>query len=227
MPKKAKGFLILAVWLIGTAASMPLAVRLTYIEDASICTNVPYEAVHQIAYAGCYIIIGWILPGIIFTTLYFKTARQLKLSEDYHSNARVMQQQIRRENKQVVKMFVVVVALFFTFTMPNTVYQIVYHYLYLFDDITGKGYLGRIYTILPCVSAMNSCINPLIYAKMHKEFNRYVRGLMFKLRRFACPQNAGQCDAVSSIQKDNSHIENVSSGNGLLPKAVMENTNCR
>ena len=209
--------------MIGVATCVPFAIRLTYIEEASICTVISYPPVQQIVYAICYTTVGWIVPGMILATIYYKTAKQLKMSEDYHSHVRVMQRQIRRENKEVVKMFVVVVWLFFACTMPNVVYQIVYHYIYLFGAMSSKAYLIQIYTILPCLSAMNSCINPLVYAKMHKEVNRHVRGLIGKMRRAVCSQSIQQCNTASRSQRENTDI--TISCNGLLPKPAIENTN--
>ena len=222
LPIKTRAVLIGAVWVVGVAASLPLAIRLSYIDDALICVATSYPPVHQIVYAACYITVGWIVPGVILVTLYYKTAGQLKMSEDYHSHARVMQRQIRRENREVVKMFVVVVALFFACTMPNAVYQIVYHYIYLFRVEANSPYLIQIYTILPCLSAMNSCINPLVYAKMHKEMNRHMRGLATMLRRTLCSQSVQRLDTCSRSQGGNT--DTMVGGNGGLLKSVIEET---
>lgn len=215
------------MWFVGLIASIPLAVRLIYIDDASICTIRSYAPSKQFAYASCYTSIGWLIPGIILATLYFKTANQLRASEEYHSHTKVMQQQIRRENKEVVKMFVVVVALFFLLTLPNAVYQVVYHYFYMFkvELIRGKSHLGQLYIVLPCVSAMNSCINPLVYAKMHREVNRYLHGLFGKLRRFACSQNIHQSDTVSTFQQESTQLDIVVNANALLAKQDIDTAN--
>lgn len=213
--------LIAAVWLIGLAASLPFATRLRYIDDASICIVISYAPVTQFAYASCYTTVGWLLPGVILTTLYFKTAKELRTSEDYHSHAKVMQQQIRTENKQVVKMFVIVVGLFFSLTLPNAIYQIVHHYIYFFGNETArqKVYLGQIYTVLPCLSAMNSCINPLVYAKMQKEVNRYVRSWVGAIRRVACLHTVQESETASSIRQESTKMEVFAKTNTLLARA--------
>ena len=222
LPTKTKSLLIAAAWMIGVATSIPSAVRLVYIDDdVSVCTIKAYIPVQQISYASCYTAVGWIVPGIILVTLYYKTANQLKMSEMYHSNVRVMQQQIRKENREVVRMFVVVVTLFFACTMPNAVYQIVYHYIYLFGTGRPRTYLIKLYTILPCLSAMNSCINPLVYAKMHKEINRYVRRLLTRLRGIICCQNIQNLEIESRSHREDTNTKR--SGSDLLPKPVKEN----
>lgn len=89
-------------------------------------------------------------------------------------------------------MFIIIVALYFLFTLPFAVYQVVFSVFWHYDTtkVKRKEFLIP-YLLLPCISAMNSCVNPLVYAKMHREINRYLHAIrcQMKLKCCCCSDN--------------------------------------
>eukprot|EP00112_Aurelia_sp_Birch-Aquarium-sp1_P004870 Seg1550.3 transcript_id=Seg1550.3/GoldUCD/mRNA.D3Y31 product="Cholecystokinin receptor type A" protein_id=Seg1550.3/GoldUCD/D3Y31 len=183
--------LITSVWLFGIFINTPVLTALRHKESTCYTKKLLSPELH-LAYFGFYTLVGWVIPATIMVGTYYQIARQLRHSEAYHSDTQVMQRQIRNENKRVVRMFIIIVALYFLFTLPFAVYQVVFSVFWHYDTakVKRKEFLIP-YLLLPCISAMNSCVNPLVYAKMHREINRYLHAIrcQMKLKCCCCSDN--------------------------------------
>ena len=197
---------------------MPVLVALQHKGKSCFTKKLLSPELH-LAYFGFYTLIGWVVPAVIMVGTYYQIARQLRHSEEHHSDTQVMQRQIRNENKRVVGMFIIIVAMYFFFTLPFAVYQVIFSVFYHYDTakFKRKEFL-IIYLLLPCISAMNSCVNPLVYAKMHREINRYIHGIRCQVKCCCCSENdqtmlrqAGSCDVSRqcSTQCETSFTVNI------------------
>ena len=119
------------------------------------------------------------IPGIHIIIIYSMTGVKLKASTLKHENARAMEQRMK-QNVKVLKMFAVITITFFILTIPYGVYN-----LCLFWNVLGN----HDYIVLRIVIFLfftNFCVNPIIYARMHKEISKYLRGFIHKIKRACC-----------------------------------------
>ena len=83
-----------------------------------------------------------------------------------------------KQNKNITKMFGRIVLVFFTLTTPNSIFFFVQAYIGTFrEDLFFKEYKKFFYIsqVLYAVSALNCCVNPIIYARMHKNMRMSFR----------------------------------------------------
>ena len=119
--------------------------------------------------------LGWVIPLIVICVLYgicIKTLNSSSLKQD-HGDAGKRR---RKEDKRVVKMFVLIVVLFFVFTIPHSIID-------LFRYIDNKS--SAVILIHECsviLVLVNSCTNPFVYARMHRDVNAFVVKTWMKLK---------------------------------------------
>ena len=125
-------------------------------------------------------------PAILLIIVYCMAGTALKANTLKHENTRAMELR-QRQNSSVLKMFAVITICFFILTMPFFIWS--FYYYYIPHDYPRSLYwetmilLGDISIALFFV---NFSINPIIYAKMHKDVNRYLRRLMQKFKTSCC-----------------------------------------
>ena len=136
-----------------------------------------------IVYLACWMIIMTLIPFIIMTATYLATAIELNRNKIKHANNQAMKARVK-ENKRVVNMFLIVVTSFFFLTAPYAIYYFVSNYLLFVEpnDIDRNVLLAWNYGLF-IVSVLNSCVNPIIYGKMHREVNRQIRPFFKPLRK--------------------------------------------
>ncbi len=133
----------------------------------------------------CNAVVGWLIPAFILGVVYHKITLHLRVGEAYHSETQVIQQQIRAENQKVVRMFVIIVCIYLAFTIPFAILQVVFVFiLELAPKVARNQHFYALYLMLPNITALNSCVNPLVYARMHKEINGYLKVVWKKLKGF-------------------------------------------
>ena len=111
--------------------------------------------------------LGWVLPLFIIAYMYAVCIRRLNENNVNKDNSASAMRR-REENKRVVKMLVLIVVLYFIFTIPHSIID-------LFRYIDNKS--DAIVVLHECsviVVLFNSCTNPFIYARMHRDVNKFV-----------------------------------------------------
>ena len=111
------------------------------------------------------------IPGIHIIIIYSMTGIKLKASTLKHENVRAMEH----------KMFAVITITFFILTIPYGVYN-----LCLFWNVLGNHDSIVVSRIVVFLFFTNFCVNPIIYARMHKEISKYLRGFIHKIKRACC-----------------------------------------
>eukprot|EP00794_Sanderia_malayensis_P007734 gene7734-8574_t len=119
--------------------------------------------------------LGWVIPLIVISVLYGICIRTLQTNK-FDKGKSESAARRRRENQQVVKMFVLIVALFFVFTIPHSIID-----LFRYIDNTSDAVL-ILHECSIIVVLFNSCTNPFIYARMHRDVNRYIVDAWRKLK---------------------------------------------
>ena len=127
-----------------------------------------------------------LIPGIIILIFYCATGIVLKANTLKHENTRAMELR-RKQNVKVLKMFAVITICFFIFTMPLGMWHVCFWYLRWQNSWKLAWQTEAIlHTTCRLLYAANICINPLIYAKMHRAVNIYIRRLIKKFTRACC-----------------------------------------
>ena len=128
-----------------------------------------------------------VTPAILLIVVYCMAGIALKASKLKHENTRAMELR-KKQNSTVLQMFAIITICFFMLTLPFIIWLFYSTYLIVnyprslrLDIII---FLGSIFRAL---FFANVSIKPIIYAKMHREVNRYLRRLMQKFKR-ACWQ---------------------------------------
>ena len=135
-------------------------------------------------FIGFWVLFIWCIPNFIIIIVYCLTALALKANTLKHANNRAMEQR-NKQNARIVKMFIIIIFIFFTLTMPYAIFYFYGNYMifYHFEKLDYRLITTLNYTLFVAASA-NGCVNPLIYAKMHREINGYLKSIFHRIRRF-------------------------------------------
>ena len=118
---------------------------------------------------------------------------------------------------QLSKTFTIVVLVYFICYLPSTISTVIIKYhLYSHMRIENSiGYSAR--TIFVCLLFSNSCMNPIIYSKVHIKIYNLVRQLILACR-CRCPWNSFQ----STSQKPPTTMPDSSSSAHRTNQGVMQ-----
>ena len=146
-----------------------------------------------LVFIGISLLYVWCVPYFIMTVTYCLIARALKTNSLTHDNSRAMELR-NKQNAKIVKMFVIVVIIFLLLTMPYMIFVFYSCYVDVYgtNDIDGRLHITIMYILFVMVSA-NGCVNPIIYAKMQRDINGYLRSIIRWILLIS-----GQCCCVTS-----------------------------
>ena len=181
------------VWLLSIALAMPyiLLQRLYVGKGGAYCirSETMMTPVQKNVYIVILTIVGWILPIMINAILYGISIHKLKKCSFTNDSNESMKRRII-QNKKVIKTFIIIGTLFCFCVMPYAVFYVTSNILLTYKrkevDIHLLWVLN--YPLLALMS-INSCINPLVYARRQSEVKAFLRSVMNKL---CCKSNMRQ-----------------------------------
>ncbi len=160
-----KLFAVVFTWVLAACVKFPLTWRMKWgMSDEG------YKV-----YLMAWTCLGWVIPLVIISILYgicIKTLYSSKMTKDKSESAI----RRRKENRHVIKMLILVVVLFFLFTIPHSVIDLFRYIDNTSDDVLILHEVSVIFVLF------NSCTNPFIYARMHRDMNSFVRHAWRKVR---------------------------------------------
>lgn len=156
---------VITIWISAFLVKFPLTWRMDLFK---------YGDRDYKIYLMVWTIIGWIIPVIAITILYTLSVRVLMKQQNKQKGSGREAERRRRDNMRVVKMFIIIVALYFTFTIPHSISDL---FRYIYD---GSPSMVIIHEVLVILVLINSCTNPFIYAGMHPDVKRYIMELRKK-----------------------------------------------
>ena len=127
---------VIFIWLVAFLVKFPLTWRMDLFK---------YGDRDYKIYLMVWTIIGWILPVIIITTLYTLSVKALMNHEFTQSGTGGAAERRRQENMKVIKMFILIVALYFTFTIPHSISDL---FRYLYEGSSTMGIIHEVLVIL-------------------------------------------------------------------------------
>ena len=169
------------IWIIAFCACVPYSLALKVVDR--YCWVVFSSSFMSLVWNGCYLVIGWIIPFIVMTGSYSGMAWKLKVGEGNHTNNPETCNSIRKENRRAVNLFVTIVCAYFLLTMPYAVFYFTYSYLMYTRpyDINSSHMVSANHGLF-VLTLINSCTNPVIYARMHSKIRETIKKLFCQMQ---------------------------------------------
>jgi hypothetical protein len=172
------------IWAISAIFIMPLVV-VGNVADGDCSENWPtYD--HKRAYTVSLVVLQYVLPLTIISVAYIRIIFDLNHSSvsKFERHTQV-HQQFRKENLQIVKTLATIVILFAVCLLPGQVCWM----LVDFGSSDQEG-LKIFFSASVILSALHSCLNPIVYGTLTKQFRReYMRYFLYVFR--CCRKSSG------------------------------------
>ena len=138
------------------------------------------------------------IPAILLIIVYCMAGIALRASTLKHENKRAMELR-NKQNSTVLKMFGAITICYFVLTMPYCIWLFYFPYVIHNYPRSIQWETVVLREILLFLFYANFSINPIIYAKMHREVNTRIRRLMQNLKG-ACYQCSSKRNQETLLQ---------------------------
>ena len=173
------------VWL--SSIGVVLSETLKYQLNEETCFIYMNAGTSSFIKATVYVVYSPFGPAVLIAIVYFLTARALKKNTMRHDNNRAMEQR-NKQNAKIVRMFIIIIMVYFLLTIPYAISYIYECYVFFVDKWNSNfKIINTITYILSIPASANCCVNPIIYAKMHRDISMYLRSTIQRMKR-ACVQ---------------------------------------
>ena len=171
------------VWISSIGVVLPFNLNVQV--SNNICSGANYKVLGQhssLIQVNLWVVYSFVIPNIIIVIIYSLTARALKANTLKHENNMAVQQR-NKQNARIVRMFIIIVVVFFLLTIPYAIFCLYASYTLVHNASNSNvEMINKINYILLIPASANCCVNPLIYAKMQREINSYVRGIIKQIK---------------------------------------------
>ena len=163
------------------------------------------------------------IPLIVITVVYFLIVLELRnglKNALFETHTREMKIRLKR-NRKATKLLVVIVIVFFICVLPLSAFFL----LYLFDHHGLPIHITlNVFAFLQMLQMVNSCVNPIIYSKLHRSFRRTTLRLLCscfftKFQRYDWDSQRGSL-LTSTILKSIRHKRKKSSSVSVYSTAT-------
>ena len=166
---------VLVVWSVSCLFISPYMyyLRIVRVSTGDFCYDV-WELKAKFIYYAVLQSVSCFLAVIIMVVVYSLSAIRIYRHVMPGDNKKAESRRIK-QNKNITRMFGRVVLVFFTLTTPNSVFFFVSAYIGTFRvEVYMREYEKFFYIsqALYAVSSLNCCVNPIIYARMHKNMKK-------------------------------------------------------
>ncbi|XP_012715346.1 relaxin-3 receptor 1 [Fundulus heteroclitus] len=181
-------WVITALWLCAVTASLPTAVFSTVRRVAGdrLCLmgfpdGKPWLLFHHLQK----VLVGFVFPMLIVTVCYLMLLRFLRL--------RSMNNNHVKRSSRVTRSVTIVVLSFFICWMPNhaiTFWGVLVKLNVVNWDIAYYTAHTYLHPVTVCLAHTNSCLNPVLYCLMRREFRKKIKDLFW---RISSPSGRNTC----------------------------------
>ncbi|KAM4602522.1 relaxin-3 receptor 1 [Polymixia lowei] len=167
-----------AIWMVATVATAPTSVfsSVTNVTGEKLCLlRFPGGQYWLAVYHIQKILVGFVLPMSIVSASYLMLLRFIRV--------RSMKTHNLKRRSQVTKSVTIVVLSFFLCWMPNHAITLWSVLVKLNAANWDKAYYivhTYVFPVTVCLAHTNSCLNPVIYCLMRKEFRKKLRDLLYR-----------------------------------------------
>ncbi|RZF39144.1 hypothetical protein LSTR_LSTR005772 [Laodelphax striatellus] len=180
-PSKLRAKLFIAcIWGIAgfLAAPMAIALRVTEVEEDDptgrvrmkpFCKNMTFSERQMMVYRVVLVFVQYFTPLCVISFVYSRMALRLWGSRAPGNAQDSRDANLMKNKKKVIKMLVIVVALFAFCWFPLQTYNLLQD---IFPDINKYRYINIIWFCCDWLAMSNSCYNPFIYGIYNEKFKR-------------------------------------------------------
>ncbi|XP_043482918.1 RYamide receptor isoform X1 [Leptopilina heterotoma] len=179
-PSKLKAKLIIGgIWLISAALAVPMAVALRVIMipegphaphiKKPFCHNENMSESSMLTYRAVLGFLQYLTPLTIISCVYARMALRLWGSRAPGNAQDSRDANLMKNKKKVIKMLVIVVAIFAICWLPLQTYNVLQ---YTYPEINEYRYINIIWFCCDWLAMSNSCYNPFIYGIYNEKFKR-------------------------------------------------------
>ena len=219
------------VWISSIGVVMPFTFKAQV--SNNICSGANYEILSlqtSLIQVNLWVVYSFVIPNIIIVVIYYLTARALKANTLKHENNLAVQQR-NKQNARIVRMFIIIVVVFFLLTMPYAIFCLYASYTLAHNaSNSNEEMINKMNYILLIPASANCSVNPLIYAKMHREINIYTRGIIKQIKKvfWSCCSSVLESTAssASTCNLCNSKVsksgDQMSNRHSILQRVIAE-----
>eukprot|EP00112_Aurelia_sp_Birch-Aquarium-sp1_P013575 Seg2883.2 transcript_id=Seg2883.2/GoldUCD/mRNA.D3Y31 product="Neuropeptide FF receptor 2" protein_id=Seg2883.2/GoldUCD/D3Y31 len=178
-PSRRRTYVIVVIiWTFAIAYNVPLLLQLELRDNRCTATNKTILKGGKLEFFLLTIFfLLWGASNFLLIAVYWRTIRALKRNRVQHANNQAMLKR-DKENANIVKMFIIIVALFVTFTIPEVCFVFTDFFLVDVLELKDIDLLIKVHKyrfVFVVTSTATVCINPIIYARLHKDINQFFR----------------------------------------------------
>ncbi|XP_069686426.1 neuropeptide Y receptor type 1-like isoform X2 [Periplaneta americana] len=210
-PSKLRAKLAIAgIWCVAGALAAPMAaaLRVTEIEDdpdpsgrvrlKPFCHNVHMSDTAMLAYRFAMFLVQYLTPLCIISCVYARMAFRLWGSRAPGNAQDSRDANLMKNKKKVIKMLVIVVALFALCWLPLQTYNVLQ---YVYPEINQYRYINIIWFCCDWLAMSNSCYNPFIYGIYNEKFKReFQQRFPFRSRGWSTQTMDSDFDKSQTLQ---------------------------
>ncbi|CAF89883.1 unnamed protein product, partial [Tetraodon nigroviridis] len=194
-------WVIAGLWAAATLASLPTAVFATVrgVAGERLCLlglpdGRPWLALYHLQKT----LLAFLLPVLVLSVCYLRLLRLVRL--------RSMRGGRARRSSRLTRSITIVVLSFFLCWMPNhaiTFWGVLVKLDLLRFDRTYYMVHMYVHPLTVCLAHANSCLNPVLYCLMRREFRKKMKELFW---RVSAPRRSRPCPGVRKAEPDDSHV---------------------
>lgn len=148
-------------------------------------TDTRRDSIHRLIYFSVYECFACFIPAIIMVVVYLQSISKLR-SHHIPGNHECLERNRKHKNMQIIKMFGLIVFVFFTLTTPYMVSVFVVIYYMAYDKDFYMQHIELFFNLsyaLFILAGFNCCVNPFIYAGMHQDVRKFFRSFATRKER--------------------------------------------
>ena len=165
------GIIALLSWIIGSSVGMIYFFRVSYYRQHNMCRVAYKDDREDIAHTVGLFLIQMVFPIIIMSAMYGIILYRLKSPATRKLSVRSNEIRQKR-NRKSTKLFLTVIIVFYVLTLPYNIFYMWYTMNWKTIRPEDAKDILHTYHILVLILLLNSCVNPLIYARLHESFRR-------------------------------------------------------
>lgn len=154
---------VIFIWVLSFSVTLPLNTFMTTASQVGkiVCTDSWPSRMFEQLYFSLLFVIQFALPLIMMLMVYMRIISKMHNNELRTCNHRASAH-IRRRNKRVIRMLLVVVLAYFICVMPYSTYLVV--------SVFGIDSPISVKKFLVLIALANSMVNPLLYGALNRQF---------------------------------------------------------
>ncbi|XP_057307216.1 neuropeptide receptor npr-1-like [Hydractinia symbiolongicarpus] len=188
---------VILIWLIAIVITFPYANN--HVADETGCWARYDSLNNQYVYVAIFCIVTCVIPTIIMTISYVISTLKMKKTVKVQTTRKASV--VRKEQSQrLTKMFALIVGVFVILTTPYLIFLFTFMYYATYRLETFMEHrvlLSALNYALFTFAAFNSCVNCVIYAKMHTGVKTFYRTMRRSVRT---------ASVISSLSQDNTAV---------------------